>query len=176
MTPEEIAEILEKKFPGSLVDRALNTDHPSLVVAADKWREIALFLRDEPAFRMNFCRCVSGVDRPADEIIEVIYDLMSVVPAGRGEWKDDNVVAVKIRVARDGGRLPSVAGVWPAAEWHEREVYDMFGVTFDGHPDLRRILCPDDWVGYPLRKDYEYPLEYHGIPGTTEYGQKSPRH
>jgi NADH-quinone oxidoreductase subunit C len=86
------------------------------------------------------------------------------------------VFAVRVRVPRDGGHIASVADVWPAADWHEREVFDMFGVIFDGHPDFRRILCPDDWVGYPLRKDYEFPLEYHGIPGTTEFGQKSPRH
>ena len=66
------------------------------------------------------------------------------------------------------GRLPevaSLAGVWRTADWHEREVYDLSGVSFTGHPDLRRILCPEDWVGHPLRKDYEMPLEYHGIRG-----------
>jgi len=86
------------------------------------------------------------------------------------------VLAVRLRVPRDGGHLPSVADIWPAADWHEREVFDLFGVIFDGHPDPRRILCPDDWVGHPLRKDYEHPLEYHSIPATTEFGQKSPRH
>jgi NADH-quinone oxidoreductase subunit C len=93
-----------------------------------------------------------------------------------GYWKAAGEIAIRLRVPRDQASAPSVADVWPAAEWHEREVFDMFGVTFEGHPDLRRILCPDDWVGYPLRKDYEFPLEYQGIPGTTEYGQKSPRH
>jgi NADH-quinone oxidoreductase subunit C len=61
--------------------------------------------------------------------------------------------------------VPSVADVWRTADWHEREVFDLSGVHFTGHPDLRRILCPEDWVGYPLRKDYEMPLEYHGIRG-----------
>ena len=62
-------------------------------------------------------------------------------------------------------KVPSVSGVWSTANWHEREVYDLCGVEFTGHPDLRRILCPEDWVGHPLRKDYEMPLEYHGIRG-----------
>jgi NADH-quinone oxidoreductase subunit C len=84
-------------------------------------------------------------------------------------WTGDNEIAVRVRVPRDGGHLPSVADVWPAADWHEREVYDMLGVTFEGHPGLRRILCPDDWEGHPLRKDYEFPKEYHGIPGTPEF-------
>ncbi len=98
-------------------------------------------------------------------------------PGGAGGyWTGGNLIALKVRVPRDGGHVATVSDVWPAAEWHEREVYDMFGVTFDNHPDMRRILCPDDWVGYPLRKDYEYPLEYHGIPATTELGQKSPKH
>jgi NADH-quinone oxidoreductase subunit C len=72
--------------------------------------------------------------------------------------------------------IPSVADIWSAADWHEREAYDLMGVTFTGHPDPRRILCPDDWEGHPLRKDYEFPLEYHGIPGTTEYELPNPRH
>ncbi|MCY2994132.1 MAG: NADH-quinone oxidoreductase subunit C [Planctomycetota bacterium] len=59
--------------------------------------------------------------------------------------------------------VPSVSDIWKTALWHEREVYDLMGVRFQGHPDLRRILCPEDWVGYPLRKDYEMPVEYHGI-------------
>ena len=59
--------------------------------------------------------------------------------------------------------IPSVTGVWRTADWHEREVFDLSGIFFIGHPDLRRILCPEDWVGYPLRRDYEMPLEYHGI-------------
>ena len=72
-------------------------------------------------------------------------------------WKDN--------LQGDLPEVPSVSRIWPAAEWHEREVYDLSGVWFTDHPDLRRILLSEDWVGYPLRKDYEYPLEYHGIRG-----------
>jgi NADH-quinone oxidoreductase subunit C len=75
---------------------------------------------------------------------------------------------VKVYCPRENPRVPSVVDVWKAADWHEREAFDMFGIIFDGHPDLRRILCADDWVGYPLRKDYVFPREYHGIPGSVE--------
>jgi NADH-quinone oxidoreductase subunit C len=79
---------------------------------------------------------------------------------------------VKVKVPRwkndQPGQLPdvpSVSGVWAIADWHEREAFDLVGINFTGHPDLRRILCAEDWVGHPLRKDYEFPLEYHGIRG-----------
>lgn len=182
MTPELIADILRATFDGAVRDTAMGSGHPSITVAAEHWPAVAAFLRDDPRLRLNFLRCVSGVDRLEDGVIEVIYDLISIRPgetSGRGAsglWASDSVIAIKIRVPRDGAHMPTAAHVWPAADWHEREVFDMFGVAFDGHPDPRRILCPDDWVGYPLRKDYAFPLEYHGIPGTTEYGQKSPRH
>ena len=77
-------------------------------------------------------------------------------------------VALYTWTMRDNPHLPSVMDLWPAADWHEREAFDMMGIVFDGHSDLRRILLPEDWEGYPLRKDYVFPREYHGIPGTTE--------
>jgi NADH-quinone oxidoreductase subunit C len=80
-----------------------------------------------------------------------------VLKVNMPRWKND--------VAGELPEVSSVAGVWRTADWHEREVFDMSGVNFTGHPDLRRILCPEDWEGYPLRKDYEMPLEYHGIRG-----------
>jgi NADH-quinone oxidoreductase subunit C len=177
MAPEQISKLLKDTFGGAVQAIALDTPHPAVTVQAERWYEIALFLRDDPQLRLNALRCVSGVDRLADDVIEVVYDLISMQPAAPGGyWQASSEIALKVRVPRDGGHVVSVSDVWPAADWHEREVFDMFGVVFDGHPDLRRILCPDDWVGYPLRKDYEFPLEYHGIPGTTEFGHKSPRH
>jgi NADH-quinone oxidoreductase subunit C len=84
--------------------------------------------------------------------------------------------AVRVETDRKAPSIPSVSSVWPAADWHEREAYDLMGIDFAGHPDQRRILCPDDWEGHPLRKDYDFPLEYHGIPATTEFELTNPRH
>lgn len=177
MAPEEIADLLKDTFGDAVRASVMDSNHPAILVTADRWSEIARFLRDDERLQLNMLRCISGVDRLADNEIEVIYDLVSMRPAAPdGVWVAANEIAIKVRVPRDGGHVPTVSDVWPAADWHEREVFDLLGVTFDNHPDHRRILCPDDWVGHPLRKDYEYPLEYHGIPGTTEYGQKSPVH
>ena len=178
LTPEEIVELLKTAFGPAVRESRMDSTHAWILVAAEQWHEIALFLRDDPRCCCNLLRCVSGVDRLADNEIEVVYDLMSLRPCtDAGEpWVGGNNIAMKVRVAREGGHVATVSDVWPTADWHERETYDLLGVTFDNHPDHRRILCPDDWVGYPLRKDYEFPTEYHGIPASTEFGQKSPVH
>lgn len=168
MAPEEIADILQTTFGDAVVVAEMSTSHPSVSVTADRWHDIALFLRDDDRLRLNMLRCVSGVDLPERNQIEIIYDLTSLRPPKvvGSYWTGDNEIAIRVTVPREGGHIPSAADVWPAADWHEREVFDMLGVVFDGHPGLRRILCPDDWKGHPLRKDYEFPEDYHGIPGT----------
>ena len=94
--------------------------------------------------------------------VEVVYHLYS--------FSLRHTLVLKVKLPRwQGGiagelpGLPTVSGVWAVADWHEREAFDLVGVNFIGHPDLRRILCSEDWVGHPLRRDYEFPLEYHGI-------------
>jgi NADH-quinone oxidoreductase subunit C len=122
-------------------------------------------------------RCISSLDLVSEDKLACVYDLMSVGTDPLGELvRQTTEFAVRVVVERTDPVIPSVADVWPAADWHEREAYDLMGITFSGHPDLRRILCPEDWVGHPLRKDYEFPLEYHGIPGSTEYELTNPRH
>jgi len=137
--------------------------------------EVATALRDDPAWLFDYLHCISGVDlletdpkkaakTEWEPHLQVVYHLSSirlkhrlVLKVHLPRWKEDQE-----------GELPelaSVASLWNTANWHEREVYDLCGVRFTNHPNLRRILCPEDWVGYPLRKDYEMPLEYHGIRG-----------
>ncbi len=110
---------------------------------------VCRFLRDDPDLAFDFLSDVTGVDRlnlPENSPrFEVVYHVYSLQHRRR--------LRLKVRVD-EGEAVPSVTGVWPTANWHEREVYDMFGVSVEGHPDLRRILMPDDWEGHPLRKDY----------------------
>jgi NADH-quinone oxidoreductase subunit C len=168
MNAQEIADILKSQFPAGVVEAVVESEHPHVLVAAEQWHAMALFLQVDPRLAMNMLRCVSGVDLLPEPSIELVYDLISMQPGGEGGyWRNHGTIAIKVRVPRDGGHVRSVADVWPTANWHEREVFDLFGVTFDEHPDLRRILCPDDWVGYPLRKDYEFPKEYEGIPAAA---------
>jgi len=99
-------------------------------------------------FGLHYLSFVSAIDRPDAGEFEVLYHLYSF------DTKDD--LALKVRVPRDAPTVPSVTGVWDGANWHEREAYDLFGIVFEGHPNLRRIMMTDDWVGHPLRKDYVY--------------------
>ena len=135
--------------------------------------DVCRWLKTSADARFDACECITAVDwfepdpKKAAKVawqprLEVVYHLWStaarvslVLKVNLPRWKNG--------VPGELPELPSVAGVWRTADWHEREVYDMSGIDFTGHPDLRRILCPEDWEGYPLRKDYEMPLDYHGI-------------
>jgi NADH-quinone oxidoreductase subunit C len=125
----------------------------TVIVPADRLLEVARWFRDTPAAGFDYCSDLTAVDWPtrSGDRFDVVYCLYSVANRHR--------VRIKTRVA-DGQAVASVTGLWPAANWFEREVFDMFGVRFAGHPDLRRILMPDEWQGHPQRKDY--PLEGPG--------------
>ena len=114
----------------------------------------------EPGIELDFCEDLTAVDWPKRSVIEVVYHLFS--------YRHRVGLVLKVETDRTAPRVPSVEGVWKAAGWFEREVYDLFGVHFDGHPDLRRIMLPDDWVGHPLRKDYQEAGGYQGIGNTRE--------
>jgi len=169
LTAQETIEVVKGRVAAAVVEAVGEGQHPTITVTPEAWHEVALFLRDEPRLGMNMLRSISGVDQHLEAFIDLVYDLIAMRPgASGGLWQDGGTIAVRVRLPRDGGHVRSVRDVWPAAEWHEREAYDLFGVTFDEHPDLRRILCPDDWAGHALRKDYEFPKEYQGIPCAAE--------
>ena len=161
MTPQQIAQILQDRFAPKIISARPDDKHPRVHVNAAGWREIAEFLRHDPVLKFDWLANLSGVDYVADNQFCVVYDLWS--------FDHDHRFAVKVYAPRGTDtHFPTVVDLWPAAEWHEREAFDLLGIFFDGHPDLRRILLADDWDGFPLRKDYVFPREYHGIPGSVE--------
>lgn len=177
MSPEEICNVLKSERGDSIADTVLEASRPYAVVTPEAWPGVARFLRDDPRMGFDFLRCISAIDLLADDRLACVYDLLSLSRISATEVMAANhEFAVRVVTDRNAPKIPSVADVWPAADWHEREAFDMMGVEFVGHPDHRRILCPEDWEGFPLRKDYAFPVEYHGIPGTTEHELMSPRH
>lgn len=118
--------------------------------------EICKLLKDDAECRYDMLVCLSGVDYSKDDArLAVIYHLLSVEKNRRAQ--------IRVWLPKSDPVIDTVESVWPAANWHERETYDLVGIVFRNHSDLRRILCPEDWPGFPLRKDYEFPKEYHGI-------------
>jgi NADH-quinone oxidoreductase subunit C len=160
MTSQQITQLLSSKFGNQIIASFPSDKHPRVHVNTEHWRTIAEFLFSESTLKFDWLANLSGVDYVADDKLCVVYDL----------WSFDlrHSFAVKVFCPREDPHIPSVVDLWSIADWHEREAYDMFGIIFDGHPDLRRILCADDWEGFPLRKDYVFPREYHGIPGSVE--------
>lgn len=114
----------------------------------DKVLDVCRVLATDPAFGCAYLSFVSAIDRPETGEFEILYHCYA------HETREE--VALKVRVPRDQATVPSVTGIWDGANWHERETYDLFGIVFESHPNLRRIMMTDDWIGHPLRKDYVY--------------------
>lgn len=134
------------------------TADPYFKVRPERLREVALLLRDDPALRFDFLDVITAVDQIKQGRIDVVYHLWSYVFR--------HACVMKVELPRAAPELPSLADVWRSAEWQEREQYDLFGVVFTGHPDLRRLLLPEDWPGHPMRKDYQEAADYRGMPTT----------
>jgi NADH-quinone oxidoreductase subunit C len=144
-------ELLRQRFPEDLVDTGSYRDQHWAEVKTDRLVEICVFLRDDPRTSYDHLLDVTAVHWPDDaQPIEMIYHLFSYARNDR--------LRLKAR-AGDRGPVPTLGDVWKSADWNERETYDMFGIDFEGHPDLRRILMPDEYTDFPLRK--EFPL-YRG--------------
>ena len=133
---------------GSAVQSAkFDRDELTIVVKRAAIREACAILRDDPALQFNFLSDITAVDwYPSEPRFDVVYHLLSI------SWHKR--MRLKVRLAGDEPNLESITSVWPSANFFEREVYDLFGVRFAGHPNLRRIMMPEDWEGHPLRKDY----------------------
>ena len=146
MDAAAIIESLTPLVPGAAYEAGASIDFATIYVPADRLVATCRVLLEAPALRFNVLTEITAVDYlPRQPRFEVVYHLLSLTHRRR--------VRLKVRVALDQ-LLPTMQEVWPAAGWLEREVYDMFGIIFSDHPDLRRILMPDDWEGHPQRKDY----------------------
>lgn len=160
MVFSEIVSVLEEALgEDAFVSVNANAIQPFVEIEALSLRKVCQVLFEDERLYFDYLACVTGIDNgPENGSMEVIYHLNSI-PFGHG-------FILKVVVERGGETLPSVPTVsdlWRTADWHEREVFDLFGIRFEGHQDMRRILLPADWEGYPLRKDYEEQEYYHGI-------------
>jgi NADH-quinone oxidoreductase subunit C len=173
MDSQQIIEALAGVAPDGAIEAAPAADGmPAIYVSREHIRDVCLALRDRPALRFAFCPDITAVDYlPREPRFEVVIHVASFGLPGFGDTAKR--LRIKVRVPGDDARMPTVSGVWPAMNWGEREVYDMFGILFDGHPDLRRILMPDDWDGHPARKDY--PVQINMKPKVYEPLQLTPQ-
>jgi NADH-quinone oxidoreductase subunit C len=142
-----LTSALTASVPGVELEPGAAVDQPTLIVPRERFFEVCRALRDAPALRFDLLADVTAVDWwPAEPRFEVVYHLVST--------PTDRRLRLKVRLAGEDAHVPTLHKVWASACWLEREVWDLFGIVFDGHGDLRRLLMPEDWEGHPLRKDY----------------------
>lgn len=144
MTPDEVTEAIKSQFGDAVKASEVKGDEARMDIHREKNYEILIALK---GMGFDYLNCLSAVDQIASGELEVVYNLSSL--------SQPTKVLMRVRVPREDPIIRSVVSLWSTADWHEREAFDMMGIRFDGHPDLRRILTSEDWVGYPLRKDYQ---------------------
>ncbi len=162
MTNKDIYDKLKKAYPSAIGDwneqtgseYAKKTSSYADVTDPGALHSICLYLRDESDLQFNNLNCVSCDDN-GDKTLSAVYHMESTILG--------HYFALKVKVPVDHAVVPSVTDIWASANWHEREGWDMIGIKFSEHPDLRRILLEEDWVGHPLRKDYKHPEFYRGM-------------
>ncbi len=155
MTAQKIIEAMQTQRGEAMIHSVADSPHPHARIKSNCLVEICHYLNTEPTLCFNLLSCITAVDWPGKSGIELSYDLISI--------QFGHAFAIKVMLDRSHPEIESVSSIWPAAAWHEREAFDLMGVIFRNHPDLRRILMPDDWQGHPLRKDYQDLSEYHGL-------------
>ncbi|MBI2884412.1 MAG: NADH-quinone oxidoreductase subunit C [Candidatus Methylomirabilis oxyfera] len=144
MTPDEVIDTIKAQFGDAVKASEVKGVEARMDIHRERNYEILTTLK---GMGLDYLNCLSAVDRIASGELEVVYNLSSLSLPTKA--------LVRVRVPREDPIIRSVASLWGTADWHEREAFDMMGIRFDGHPDLRRILLSEDWVGYPLRKDYQ---------------------
>ncbi len=159
---EEIYDLLLDNFGRDVIlESNASIVQPSIQIQPSEITSVCQFLHDSEHTYFDFLSCLTALDNgQAAGTMEVLYHLYSI------PYQHKLVLKVVLNRPKDGEALPqvgSVSSVWQTANWHEREAYDLLGIHFTNHPDLRRILLPKDWEGYPLRKDYKHQERYHGI-------------
>ncbi|MDB5053339.1 MAG: dehydrogenase [Bacilli bacterium] len=149
---DRIVQLLKENVSPDVVEEAYinekDSDLPTVVLQGEHWLACANILKNHTELKLNYLRNLTGTDQETH--LEAVYHLVSL------STKRD--YCIKVKTNREQPSIPSVTGIWPTANWNEREAYDLLGIDFSGHPNMTRIMMPDDWVGYPLRKDYE-PLD-----------------
>lgn len=159
MKAPEIAERLKAKFPEAVLEIQPEAKQPWIKIRPQDFATVARTLHDDPELSFDAMMCLSGVDYPAE--LACVYHLFS--------YKLRHAAVIKVFVQKTDPHVPSVTGIWRGADWFEREAFDLVGMVFDGHPDLRRLMMPEDWVGHPLRKDYKEPDRYLGMDMPRAY-------
>jgi NADH-quinone oxidoreductase subunit C len=146
--PTQIAEMIKEKFPEQVIEVTNHRDQVSVIIKKGQSVAILKYLHDEPRLSFDHLQDLTAVDwmNKKEVRFEVVYNLFST--------KYRHRIRIKAQMPENNTQIGTVVPIWAGANWHERECYDMFGIEFVGHPDLRRILMPEDWEGYPLRKDY----------------------
>ena len=152
MSFDDIIKFIESKAAGKSF-RIVGKE--ALIVSPDNWIEISTLLKNESDLDFDYLMCISSYDKGDGKIYGVAYNLFSTTK--------NHYLEIRVEV-EDGQSIPSVVSLWKTANWHEREAYDMMGIQFEGHPNLKRILLSDDWEGHPLRKNFKEPDYYHGMP------------
>ncbi len=170
MTSEEIFAKLKEKFGDKILETDTEAVQPIATVDPASIAEVCEFLKNEPDLDFKFLNCLTGVhinkvEEEEEEKLRVVYNMESLV------IKHKTALDVIVPISKPN--VPSVTSVWKTANWHEREAYDLMGIVFDGHPDLTRILCPEDWEGHPLRKDYVVQEFYQGMK--VPYPEEEPK-
>ncbi len=172
MNAAAIIQVLQRAVPGAAYEAGASSDQPAIYVPRERLVETCRVLRDAPELQFSLLAEVTAADYlPRQPRFEVVYHF-ACLGFPSDQPPSPQRLRVKVRVEDDDPRVPTLSGLWPAANWLEREVWDLFGIVFDGHPDLRRLLTPEDWEGHPLRKDY--PVQIRMTAHSTEALQLTP--